>query len=132
MSIEKLDSFNKILLATSTINYMASACDRVNEQCKTLCNVKSDTGGALSDGIKERTKALEKVLRDLNKILESFGNFLDGRDCVCMIDTRVYKVPLEILLHGMDEVDKNYEEKLNNELTVQECDATGDEQGTKS
>lgn len=109
--MEKLDAFNKILIATGTINYMASALNGVNEQIKSI----PEGFEILEKGIKERDRAINRTLKRLCNTIEELGNFLDSRDCVCTIDQRVYKEPLRILLHGMDEVQNDYEEGVLNQ-----------------
>ncbi len=41
--------------------------------------------------------------------MEDMGNLINGQDCICHIDERVSKVPFEIIIHGMDDTEKDYE-----------------------
>jgi len=115
---EKLDLFSKILLATSTINYMASSLNAVNEQYKDVLyleeKVRDDNDistKALETLVADQDKKLEEVSENLAGILKSFGNYLHKKDCVCAIDARIYKLSSEILLEGKDEVDNTYDDE---------------------
>ena len=102
---QKLDSLSKILIATGQINYMAASIDSVNEQIKMI----PDKQGFHADGIKERDELLAKVVTKLGAIMEDMGNLINSQDCICHIDVRVSKVPFEIIIHRMDDTEKDYE-----------------------
>jgi hypothetical protein len=91
---QKLDSLSKILIATGQINYMAASIDSVNEQIKM---------------IPDKQELLAEVVTKLGAIMEDMGNLINGQDCICHIDERVSKVPFEIIIHGMDDTEKDYE-----------------------
>lgn len=103
---EKLDAFRKILIATGQINYLAANMSEVNSQMKLLC----DEHGYHKEGIKARDEMLDSVVEKLSDIMEDMAELLNGQDAVCEIDIRVSSVPFEILRHGKDEVDTNYDE----------------------
>lgn len=110
---EKLDDFSKILLATSTINYMASNLNDVKRDYEFLnsdsTNERSQIADkAMKDGLENHKKYLASTLKRLCDTIEELGNYMDGRDMVCAIDERVYDAPLDILLHGKDEVENSY------------------------
>lgn len=112
---QRLDSFNKILLATATINYMASALDGVLKDYQTiLSSIKSGdddfSHNVIKDGLISKNDMMSETLKRLCDTIEELGNYLDSHDIVCHIDTRVYKEPLNILLHGQDECEKDYED----------------------
>lgn len=98
--MERLDTFNKILLATGTINYMASALNGVTQ---TVAHIS--TSQIAIESVGRNKEELDKVLGSLKNVMESFGNYLDGIDCVCPIDQRIYEVPFDIIIHGNDEVE---------------------------
>lgn len=102
---QKLDSFSKILIATGQINYMASMINGVNEQMKFI----HDEKGIHAAGIKEKDEKLSEVVEKLSAIIDDMGNLINSHDCVCEIDERVSKVPFEILIHGMDDTETDYE-----------------------
>lgn len=102
---QKLDSLSKILIATGQINYMAASIDSVNEQIKMIPDKQEFHAG----GIKERDELLAEVVTKLGAIMEDMGNLINGQDCICHIDERVSKVPFEIIIHGMDDTEKDYE-----------------------
>lgn len=101
----KLDSLSKILIATGQINYMAASIDSVNEQIKFI----PDENGFHKDGIKEKDECLSDVALRLAAIMEDMGNLINSWDCICHIDERVSKVPFEILIHGEDDTEKDYD-----------------------
>lgn len=108
----KLDEFNKILLATSTINYMASALEGVRRDYQIISSVNNEKGNtvkAINEGLVSKNKKMANTLKKLCAVIEDLGNYLDGHDIICPIDSRVYSVPLNILLHKMDEEDTVYE-----------------------
>lgn len=100
----KLDSLSKIIIATGQINYMAVSIDSVNEQIKMI----PDKEGVHAEGIKEKDELLKSVVSKLSLIMEDMGNLINEHNCICAIDERVSKVPFEIILHQMDEVEKDY------------------------
>lgn len=104
MNTEKLDLFSKILIATGQINYMASLINSVNEQIKFV----PDKEGYHKEGIKSRDDLLNEVVIKLAAIMEEMGNCINEHDCLCTIDERVAKVPFEIIIHGMDNVEDDY------------------------
>ena len=107
---QKLDSLSKILVATGQINYMAASINGANEQLKFL----PDKEGFMKEGIKEMDEFLNEVVVKLSSVLEDMGNLINARDCICHIDTRVSKVPFEILIQGMDDVEYDYDSDKEN------------------
>lgn len=100
--MEKLDSFSKILLATGAINYMAASLNSVTQQIAFIPKNVSETA---AESVIRNNAELDKVLVALKDTMENFGNFMDGIDCVCPIDVRIYEVPFDIILHGNDNVE---------------------------
>ena len=114
---EKLDLFGKVLLSTSTINYMASSLNVVNEQYRAaLVSENIDLAeselsrNALEKLVTEQDNRLDELVRALAEIVRELGNYLNKKDCICAIDARIYRVPSEILLQGKDEVDNTYDD----------------------
>ena len=105
MSTEKLDSFNKILLATGSINYMASAINGVKEQVKMIPKIDEDIDNT-NKGIVERGEAiLNDALSKLSEVMESLGNYMSGEDCICPIDVYATTPAFNIIMHGKDDTD---------------------------
>jgi hypothetical protein len=105
---QKLDSFSKILIATAQINYMAASIDSVNEQIK-FSGLASEV--VHNEGVNERDDILRETVTDLAAIMEKLGNLINNHDCLCAIDERVAKVPFEIIVHGKDDTEKDYEDE---------------------
>ncbi|MEO5991883.1 MAG: hypothetical protein ABIP68_09635 [Ferruginibacter sp.] len=104
---QKLDSLSKIIIATGQINYMAVSIDSVNEQMKFI----PDKQGIHKEGIEAKSEILADIVTKLTAILEEVGDFINDTDCICHIDTRVAKVPFEILLDGKDDSEHDYDEE---------------------
>jgi hypothetical protein len=100
---QKLDSLSKILIATGQINYMAASIDSVNEQIKMI----PDENGYHAEGIKKRNELLAETVISLTAVMKKMGSLID---CICTIDARVAQVPFEILVEGMDDTTKDYED----------------------
>ena len=104
---QKLDSLSKIIIATGQINYMAVSIDSVNEQIKFI----PDKEGVHKKGIEARNEILSQTVTKLAAIMEELGDFINNTDCICHIDTRVAKVPFEILIAGKDDCEKDYDDE---------------------
>jgi hypothetical protein len=103
---QKLDSLSKILIATGQINYMAASIDSVNEQIKMI----PDENGYHAEGIKQRNELLAETVISLTEIMKKMFSLIVNQDCICTIDDRVSQVPFEILIEGMDDTTKDYED----------------------
>jgi len=97
--MEKLDNISKIIIATSTISYMASNLSRVNEQLKML-SIKLPE---LKDQTNVHDIVLKKTVAQLAHIMEDLGNYISDVGIVAPIDERVTKEAFEIVVHGKDE-----------------------------
>lgn len=102
----KLDSLSKILIATGQINYMAASLFSVNTQIRMI----PDEDGVHKDGIEDREAALQETVKELGQIMEKLGNCINRWDCICNIDERVATVPFNIIIHGKDDTEEEYEE----------------------
>jgi enamine deaminase RidA (YjgF/YER057c/UK114 family) len=54
---------------------------------------------------------LEQALQNLSTVLEAVGNYVNGIDAVTKIDIRVTTPGNEIVLLGMDELEKDYDDE---------------------
>jgi hypothetical protein len=99
--MQKLDSFNKIILATGTINYMASSINGLNEQIKIL----KDKEGAFKDGIEQRDAILAEAVEDLKKVMNKLGDLINAQDAICAIDQYVVTPAFNVVVHGHDDAD---------------------------
>lgn len=99
---EKLDSFSKILLATGTINYLASIIEEVNKDMK----VFASPGNVHAAGVQRREAALETALYHLKEVMEALGNAMNE---VCPIDQYVTTPAFNVLIHGHDDVEIDHE-----------------------
>jgi predicted KAP-like P-loop ATPase len=102
--MQKLDSFNKILLATGTINYLASSINGLNEQIKML----KDGDGAFKKGIEHRDAALAEAVEDLKKVMNKLGDLINAQDAICSLDHYVTLPAFNVVVHGHDEVDGDF------------------------
>lgn len=103
---QKLDSFSKILIATAQINYMSANLDAVNDQMKMAGLSKAKFH---KEGIDERDRLLSDVVVRLADIMEDLGNNMTNTDCLSAIDVRVTTPAFEIIVHGKDDVEKDYQ-----------------------
>lgn len=99
---DKLDSLSKIMLATGAINYMACSIDSVNEQIKTIPDLRK----VHEEGIKQRDEMLFKVWGKLGDIMEEMGDLINMQDCLCPIDVRATREAFNIVVSGKDDVNK--------------------------
>jgi hypothetical protein len=99
---QKLDSFSKILLATVTINYLASMLDGVNSDMKFI----PDPDKVHAEGIQKRQVALENAVEKLKEVMNELG---DAMDAVCPIDEYVTEPAFNVLCHGHDNVEGDFE-----------------------
>lgn len=101
--MERLDSFNKILLATGTINYLASMINGVNSQLK-MTKLANDP--IHKEGIEERDAIMGKAVELLKETMEILGNALEEQ---CEIDIYVTTPAFQVITHGHDEVDGDFD-----------------------
>lgn len=111
--IEKLDNLSKVLLATGTINYMAAGLDRIIQNVIVVPDKQfgEDATNFLTKSHKAKEERMEELVKDLSTVVENIANYMNSIDAVCAIDIRATKVPCEILLHDMDEVENYYDEE---------------------
>ena len=90
---------------------MASALEGVRKDYQTIVaiNSKKENPDEFSEGLASKNEMMDETLKKLCAVIEDLGNYLDGHDIVCPIDARIYSVPLNILLHDMDEEETVYE-----------------------
>ena len=102
---EKLDSFNKILLATGTINYMASSVENVRVQCERMTLSKN-----AQEITKENGELLDEIVNDLKAVMEKLGNFINATDGICAIDQYVTTPAFIVVVNGNDDVEGDFDE----------------------
>lgn len=102
--MENLDYFSKILIATGNINYVANALSTLLAQRKTF----TGDNRAFKETNAEMEAELADTVEQLSGIYERLLDYMDDQDAVCQIDVRLSKVPYEILIEGMDEVETEY------------------------
>lgn len=100
--MQKLDSFNKILLATGTINYLAGMVEGLNSDMKHMPDPKK----VHADGIAKRDADMEAALGKLKEAMEILGNSVDE---VCAIDQYVTTPAFQVVMHGHDEVEGDFD-----------------------
>ncbi|CAG5001661.1 hypothetical protein DYBT9275_02715 [Dyadobacter sp. CECT 9275] len=111
---QKLDNMSKILLATSTINYMANTINGVIIDFQNIENCQTTTQSdwpkqIMAESLKNKQEFMAEMTKKLSDIVEEFGNYLNDNDIVCEIDMRINRAPCEILLLGMDECENSYD-----------------------
>lgn len=114
---QRLDNMSKILLATSTINYMANTINGVSGDYRLILSVNSAPESTISEIFKKATEddlvAQQNFLSDmtarLSGIVEEFADYINSKDMICQIDQRINSVPCDILLLGKDLVDEDYD-----------------------
>lgn len=84
----------KVLLATSTLNWFAVRQEKILNQFK---QIEGSKKGTVNGIIKNHTEIQEKVLAGLINILEEWGNFIDGQDALDEIDNIVTEPTYDIL-----------------------------------
>jgi len=101
MSNEKLDTFSKILLATQSINYMANCVNGVVQQYKMIPTPDE----VIVKGLTAKENALFTAEKQLVKIMEELGDFMNEAGFCMEIDNRVTREAFSIL-HGNDDIEK--------------------------
>lgn len=100
--MQKLDSFNKIILATGTINYLASMVEGLNSDMK--CS--PDPKKVHAEGIAKRDADMVAALEKLKEAMEILGNSIDE---VCAIDQYVTTPAFNVVVNGHDEVEGDFD-----------------------
>jgi hypothetical protein len=111
----QLDYFNKILLATFQINYMASSLNGSNQEMmmvKALVERKEGDGSIMANRIEQNFGTLKLALAGVVDVMEHLADYMNENDTVMPIDERISKPAFDILVHGKDEVERIYEEEV--------------------
>lgn len=114
---QRLDSMSKILLATSTINYMANTINGVISNYQLINTVNSIaypdqselSKTAMANGLTEKQAFMAEMVKKLSDVVEDFADYINNCDMICQIDLRINSVPCDILLMGNDLVDHDYD-----------------------
>jgi hypothetical protein len=100
----KLAPFNKILIATGTINYMAEAINGV----MTAYNYNPSPDVWRKEAIDQQQELLEDVVSDLKGIMGKLGNYINATDCICAIDQYVTVPAFHVILGGYDDTEGEF------------------------
>lgn len=106
---EKLDQLSKILLATGTINYLATSMFCVNKDMKYLVHRHPETEKVHGGGIKEKDEVLDEVIGKLTEVMELLGNTLSNCDAVCPLDQYVTTPAFQVVVHGNDNPEGDFD-----------------------
>lgn len=99
---EKLDIFNKILLATQTINYLASNMNNVVTQIRSMTGMSN----IQMNGADATEAVLNTALVQLANVMEGLGDYVNNVDMVCPIDERITNAAFQIIVHGKDNIEE--------------------------
>ncbi|MGN7818818.1 hypothetical protein ACTJJB_01740 [Chitinophaga sp. 22536] len=99
---EKLDTYSKILLATQTINYLASNMNTVITQVRSIPGMSQ----IQIDGAAATEEVLIAALGQMTTVMEALGDYVNNVDMVCAIDERITNAAFQILIHGKDNVEE--------------------------
>ncbi len=102
---QKLDTFSKIILATGSINYLASMVEGVNSEMKMTPGFMSE-GSVHKEGVDKRDKDMDEALALLEQVMGKLGNSLEEQ---CAIDIYVTTPAFNVLIHGHDDVEGDFE-----------------------
>lgn len=99
---QKLEAIQKIMLATGTINYLASAIEGVQSDMVHL----PDPNNYHEAGIKERYALLDETVNSLYDVMEKLADYMNDADCISPIDVRATKQAFAIVSGDKDKVEK--------------------------
>jgi len=111
---QKLDNMSKILLATSTINYMANTINGVIIGFQNIENCQTTTQSdslkrIMAESLKAKEEFMDDIVKKMSDMVEEMSYFINDSGMICEIDQRINRVPCEILLLGMDECENSYD-----------------------
>lgn len=105
--ITKLDDFNKILLATGTINYLAYCLEGVNKDMRLITQVPDlEFKEIHQEGIKTREYLLRDTASDLYNIMKRLADYMNDSDCISPIDERATEQAFLIVSGTNDNVEE--------------------------
>ncbi len=104
METQRLDTYSKILLATSTLNYTAWIVEGVQQQIKQTRMIDP----IILEAYAHNEKILEDTLKTLSQAMEEIGNFINEFDMVTPMDERITSPAFDIIIHGKDIVELPY------------------------
>lgn len=108
---KRLDTLSKILLTCGQLEYFASALNNMTEQIGFVCSNSPQPNQVMTDIYRENRDQLEETYKELKTSLKMLTDYMASRDAICSIDQRIAQVCMEILFHGKDEVNNDYEEE---------------------
>lgn len=106
-SNEKLDDFSKIVLATSSIAYMASQINRV------ILSTPNPPDAATEYNLEEGRDLLTFSLQRLIPIMNALATHLNDAGIARHIDERATSPAFEVCVYGFDETETDYSEDDN-------------------
>lgn len=104
-TIERLDTFSKILLATQSINYLANNIYGAMIDVSYLSAHNPDKK-FLQDSVEQKQSVLNDTLEALKNVMEDLGNYCSGVDLIAPIDIKVTNAAFDIVIHGNDDVEE--------------------------
>lgn len=104
----KLDNFNKILIATAAINYMAHGIYETSGDIK-KSGLSQETFH--KEVVEEADEILHLAISQLEGLMDTLGDFINARDMVSPIDIRVTQAAFDIVCHGKDDSEEDYDEE---------------------
>lgn len=112
----KLDGFHKLLLATGQIQFLGSTLnDVIKDKILIVYELKKAPGNvgpegmkAIQDGLDANIEQMKEFSERATQLMSDIADTLNDCDVVTEIDQRITKVPFEVLVHGMDEVENDY------------------------
>lgn len=103
----KLDPYSKILLATQTINFLASNINSVMNDYAWLSTVNEPASAErLRNSAKQKKDLLEDALIGLVSVMESLADYCNDFDSITPIDIKIVKPAFDVLVHGEDLVEE--------------------------
>lgn len=105
MEQERLQKISKIMLATGTINYLATHIHTINSEMRVTNLAYEDSPH--SETIHDQEQTLTKTLLHLEKAMDELADYMEAYDCLMPIDIAFTHVPFSIISGGMDEVNRD-------------------------
>ena len=104
MEKEKLQQVNKIMLATGTINYLATHIHTINQQM--IFSNATHGDNPHKQSLHDQKQTLNRTLLHLEKAMNELAEYMEGYDCLMPLDTLVIQPSFYVISEGMDEVDR--------------------------
>lgn len=92
-----LDSLSKILLATSSINYMANIIASTQGEIERIIRAVPESATVHQDSVVNFQSALDDAIMKLTDIMNDLGNCLNESGATSSIDSHVTSASFDIL-----------------------------------